>query len=84
MAQATKEHARRERLREYEAELAAAQFPVGVLVMLAKGREARGGSEALEEAFAATPVEGSMTPIDCPRRCGSRCVRATWMPRSTH
>jgi hypothetical protein len=58
VAQATREHARRERLREYEAALAAARLPVGVLVLLAQGREARASGEALEEAFAATPVEG--------------------------
>ena len=58
MAQSTKEHVRRERLREYEAALAVARSPVGVLVLLAKGRELRAGGEALEESFAATPVEG--------------------------
>ncbi len=58
MAGARKEQVRRERLGEYEAALAAARSPVGLLVQFAKGREVRSHGEALEEAFAATPVEG--------------------------
>jgi hypothetical protein len=58
MAQAMKEQERRDRLREYEAAIEAARSPVGVLVLFAKGREVRAGCEALEEAFAATPVDG--------------------------
>lgn len=58
MAAASKEVDRRERLREYDAALAAARSPVGVLVQFAKGREARGRGEALEEEFATTAVEG--------------------------
>jgi hypothetical protein len=58
MTQATKERARRERLREYEATLAAARPPIQVLVSLATAREARAAGEALEELFAATVVEG--------------------------
>ncbi|HEX8082479.1 MAG TPA: hypothetical protein VF557_19885 [Jatrophihabitans sp.] len=58
MAQATKDELRRERLREYDAALTAARSPVAVLALFAKGREARAGGELLEEAFAATAVEG--------------------------
>jgi hypothetical protein len=58
MAQAMKEQVRRARLREYEAALADARSPVGVLLLFAKGLEARASGEALEEAFAATAVEG--------------------------
>lgn len=58
MSQATKEQHRRERQREYDAALQAARAPVGVLVLFARGREARRHTDALEEAFAATAVEG--------------------------
>lgn len=58
MAQATKDELRRERLREYDAALTAARSPVAVLALFARGREARAGGELLEEAFAATAVEG--------------------------
>jgi hypothetical protein len=58
MTAATKAHQRRERLREYEAALEAAHGPVGVLVLFAQGRELRTDGEALEEAFAATSVDG--------------------------
>jgi hypothetical protein len=58
MAQAMKEQLRRARLREYEAALDGARSPVGVLLLFAKGLEVRAVGEALEEAFAATPVEG--------------------------
>lgn len=58
MAQATKDELRRERLREYDAALTAARSPVAVLALFARGREARAGDELLEEAFAATAVEG--------------------------
>jgi hypothetical protein len=58
MIQATKERARRERLREYEAALSAARAPIGVLVQFVQAREARAHGEALEELFAATPVAG--------------------------
>jgi hypothetical protein len=58
MAQATKDELRRERLREYDAALTAARSPVGVLALFAAGREARAAGELLEEAFAATAVDG--------------------------
>ncbi|HEY0166004.1 MAG TPA: hypothetical protein VGB75_03085 [Jatrophihabitans sp.] len=58
MAQATKDELRRERLREYDAALTAARSPVAVLALFARGREARAGGELLEEAFAATAVDG--------------------------
>jgi hypothetical protein len=58
MAQATKDELRRERLREYDAALTAARAPIAVLALFARGREARAGGELLEEAFAATAVEG--------------------------
>lgn len=58
MAQSTKDELRRERLREYDAALAAARSPVAVLALFARGREARAGGELLEEAFAATAVDG--------------------------
>lgn len=63
MAQATKDELRRERLREYDAALTAARFPVAVLALFARGREDRAGGELLEEAFAATAVEG-VDPAD--------------------
>lgn len=63
MAQATKDELRRERLREYDAALTAARSPVAVLALFAKGREARASGELLEEAFAATAVEG-VDPAD--------------------
>jgi hypothetical protein len=63
MAQATKDELRRERLREYDAALTAARSPIAVLALFAKGREARAGGELLEEAFAATAVEG-VDPAD--------------------
>lgn len=58
MAQATKDELRRERLREYDAALTAARSPVAVLALFAAGREARAAGELLEEAFAATAVDG--------------------------
>lgn len=58
MVQATREHQRRERLREYEAALTAPRSSVAVLAMFAKAREGRATGEALEEAFAATTVQG--------------------------
>ncbi|MDQ1720788.1 MAG: hypothetical protein QOI26_522, partial [Pseudonocardiales bacterium] len=58
MAHPTKDELRRERLREYDAALTAARSPVAVLALFASGREARAGGELLEEAFAATAVEG--------------------------
>ena len=63
MAQATKDELRRERLREYDAALTAARSPVGVLALFAVGREARAAGELLEEAFAATAVDG-VQPAD--------------------
>jgi hypothetical protein len=53
-----KDELRRERLREYDAALASARSTVAVLVLFAKAREIRAGGERLEEAFAATRVEG--------------------------
>jgi hypothetical protein len=58
MAQGTKDELRRERLREYDAALTAARTPVAVLALFAAGREARASEELLEEAFAATTVDG--------------------------
>ncbi|HEX8095992.1 hypothetical protein [Jatrophihabitans sp.] len=58
MAQGTKDELRRERLREYDAALTAARAPVAVLALFAAGREARAAEELLEEAFAATAVDG--------------------------
>jgi hypothetical protein len=58
MAQGTKDELRRERLREYDAALTAARLPVAVLALFAAGREARAAGELLEEAFAATEVDG--------------------------
>jgi hypothetical protein len=58
MAQAMKEQVRRARLREYEAALEGARSQVGVMLLFAQGLEIRAAGEALEEAFAATPVEG--------------------------
>ncbi|MEO6500922.1 MAG: hypothetical protein ABIQ09_03325 [Jatrophihabitantaceae bacterium] len=58
MAHPTKDELRRERLREYDAALTAARSPVAVLALFARGREARAGGELLEEAFAATAVDG--------------------------
>ncbi|MEO7260502.1 MAG: hypothetical protein ABI047_04480 [Jatrophihabitantaceae bacterium] len=58
MASPTKDELRRERLREYDVALTAARSPVAVLALFARGREARAGGELLEEAFAATAVEG--------------------------
>jgi|GEM_PF-2383578 len=58
MAVATKDELRRERLREYDAALTAARSPLAVLTLFARGREARAGGQLLEEAFAATEVDG--------------------------
>ncbi|MDQ1739696.1 MAG: hypothetical protein QOE53_1348 [Pseudonocardiales bacterium] len=58
MAQGTKDELRRERLREYDAALTAVRSPVAVLALFAAGREARAAGELLEEAFAATEVDG--------------------------
>ncbi len=58
MSSTTKDELRRHRLREYDAVLAAARASVSVLVLFARGREARGGGGLLEEAFAAAPIEG--------------------------
>jgi len=58
MAQATKDELRRERLREYDAALTAARSPVAVLALFAAGREARAAGQLLEEAFAATEMDG--------------------------
>jgi hypothetical protein len=58
MTQATRDQARRQRLRDYEATLAAAREPIGVLVLFARAREIRGHGGALEEAFAVTPLDG--------------------------
>ena len=65
MGQATKDEARRERVREYEAALTAAGAPVAVLSMFAQGREARAGGQLLEEAFSSTKPDGieDATPL---------------------
>lgn len=62
MAQATKDHQRREQLREYEARLAAVREPVAVLARFAQAREAYGGGAALEVGFAAAGPEESSLP----------------------
>ena len=53
MGQATKEEQTRDRLREYDARLAAARAPVAVLAGFAQAREACGDGAALEVEFAA-------------------------------
>jgi hypothetical protein len=58
MAQGAKDELRRERLREYDAALTVARSPVAVLALFVAGREARAAGELLEEAFAATAVDG--------------------------
>jgi hypothetical protein len=58
MLQTTKDELRRQRLREYEAALTEARASVSVLVQFVKGRQARSGGGLLEEAFAASSVEG--------------------------
>ena len=62
MGQATKEEQARDRLREYEARLAAARDPVAVLARFAQAREARGGGAVLEVEFAAAGSEDSSLP----------------------
>lgn len=54
MSQTLKEQRRRERLREYEAELVAARSALEVLALFVHSRESRSHGESLEEAFAAT------------------------------
>jgi hypothetical protein len=56
VSQTLKEQRRRERLREYEAELVSARSALEVLALFVHAREARSRGESLEEAFAATPV----------------------------
>jgi len=58
MAETRRDELRRERLREYEAALAAARSPIEVLVLFAKARENRASGERLEESFAASTTEG--------------------------
>ena len=58
MTQATKEQLRRQRTREYEAALDAARSPVGVMELFVRAREARSSGQPLEEAFAATALDG--------------------------
>jgi hypothetical protein len=56
MPQATKDERRRDRLRDYDARLAAARESVTVLAQFAQAREARGASAALEAEFAAVEI----------------------------
>jgi len=58
MPQTTRDELRRQRLLEYDAVLTAARSSVAVVMQFVKGREARAGCDLLEEAFAATSVEG--------------------------
>jgi hypothetical protein len=58
MPQTTRDELRRQRLREYDAVLTAARSSVAVLMQFVNGREARAGGDLLEEAFAATSVDG--------------------------
>src|ERR1700722_13348997 len=58
MSQTTKDELRRHRLREYEAALTAARESVSVLMQFVKGRQARAEGGLLEEAFAASSVDG--------------------------
>jgi hypothetical protein len=57
MRQATKEQQDRDRLREYEARVAAARESVAVLAQFAQAREARRNGTALEVEFATTSAE---------------------------
>jgi hypothetical protein len=57
MGQATKDQQSRDRVREYDARLEAARESVAVVARFAQAREARGNGSALEEEFAATPVD---------------------------
>jgi hypothetical protein len=59
VSQGLKEQRRRDRLREYDATLAAARSALAVLALFVRGRESRGSGESLEEAFAAVPVDGA-------------------------
>ena len=58
MSQAT-EQRRRERLREYETAIAATRPAIATLALFVQARESRASDESLEEAFAATPVDGA-------------------------
>jgi hypothetical protein len=57
MGQATKDQQSRDRMREYGARLETARESVAVLARFAQARESRGGGRALEEEFAATPLD---------------------------
>ena len=56
MSSASRDEARRQRLREYDAELAAARTGLAVLMQFVQGREARDSDGRLEESFAATSL----------------------------
>lgn len=56
MASTSKDEQRRQRLHDYDAELAVARSALAVLMQFVQGREARGGGGLIEEEFAATPV----------------------------
>lgn len=58
-----KEQLRRDRLRDYEAQLDAAHRSVAVLAEFARAREARATDSALEAEFAATDVNGYPEPL---------------------
>lgn len=63
MVQASKEQQRRDRVREYDATLAAARIPVSVMVHFVRAREARSTGVALEEEFGATVADGVEDPL---------------------
>jgi hypothetical protein len=72
MGQTARDQQRRDRVREYEKALAAARDPVAVLVLFARGREARAAGLALEEAFAATSPARAVTDADGGGRPGDQ------------
>jgi hypothetical protein len=66
VSQSVKDQRRRERLREYEAELVAARSALEVLALFVHGRESRSRGESLEEAFAATSQDGTDANVPFP------------------
>jgi hypothetical protein len=58
-----KEQRRRDRLREYDAQLQATRAAVGVLAQFARARESRAADGPLEAGFAATVVDGQAEPL---------------------
>jgi hypothetical protein len=63
MSESTKAQQRRDRLREYDARLAAARDPVTVLTHFARAREVRGAGEALESRFAEVSTGPDTPPL---------------------